>query len=589
VDAQSRDTRSVLWIYAVVLAAACACAFGGLSWGLPSTARVERILPAGTFGPDLHEALTASWKKMHGRLGKNLMLNPESFSKLQGHVDVAAGWRQPPSVMLDPIRSFHVRSVHDDEQTLLLILGRMRPRRLQLNPHFFAYGGAYVYPLGGWLGLGAVLGQVPLHTGLAPYLSAPEKMGKMYFWGRLASALAYLGCVFILLEIGRRHLGLWAGVAGAALFLLSPGVIIQAHTMKPHPQWTLFTLWTLLIALDVLRRGSLRSYAWAAVTAGLAVGTVVSAYPACLIIGAASALRIWRQPELWHIDVRRLFCAAVISVAVFFIVNPYWILDSGKVAAEFAVLKGWMTFSPLNPLRIAWGPLRHSLTFPGFALWLMGTAWALWAGRRAPEIMLCAVAVLLVLAPSVMVARVIDVRQVRYFLPAIGIGGLLGGALLSGLWSRLRIVGPVVCLLIFANLAVHAALYVGNFSTTASAVSNHSLAGDWVDKNVPAGSSIGLFRLPAPSNTAYFRYGRYALRLMEHAPFADGRTPYPEYLVLTRPDYDDRKLLGTALEQNYESLKIFPRPQLGWARIHPSATTANPEIEIYKRRSRSQI
>ena len=112
---------------------------------------------------------------------------------------------------------------------------------------------------------------------------------------------------------------------------------------------------------------------------------------------------------------------------------------------------------------------------------------------------------------------------------------------------------------------------------------NHYLSGEWIEKNIPAGATIGLLRYPQPSNNPFFRYDRYHLRFIEPkmAPDLPAKL-MPPYLALTIPDYDDRSFLGAVL-QRYERIAEFPRPRLlPWVKIDPTSTTANPLIEIYR-------
>jgi len=588
--AKSEERRQIKLIYGLWLAAGLVLSLTGIRWGLPSTPRVERILPPGVFGPELHERLQSSWEKIHKRIGVNLMLSRASFSALEGSRDVEPGWKTPPAVMLDSIRSFHVRTAHDDEQTLLLVLSRMRPRRLQLHPHFFAYGGAYVYPLGGWLAAGAVLGAVPLHRSMAPYLAAPEKMAAMYHWGRFASVAAYLGCIVLLLEIGRRYFTPRIGAAAAAVFLLSPAVIVQAHTMKPHMHWTFFAFLTLLLSLRSLEDGKLRSYVAAGAVSGLAIGTVVSAWPACLYVAAAAGIRAVLKPKGWLAEARGLTAAGAASLAVFLVTNPYWILDFPSVAGEFRTLQGWATLNALNPVTVALGPLRKSVTLPILGLMAAGLGWGFYRGRREPALLLCACSLVAASSVAVMIKTVDVTRQIRYFLPMIGLGGLLGAAALSEFSRRFpgsRRVAAAAALAVMANLALEGGLYAWNFRIGAGPQATYYRAGDWIEDSIPAGETVGLFRLPAPSNTAYFRYDRYRIRLMDNEIFPTmKRRDLPRFLVLTRPGYDERPALEPVFSREYERIAGFPRPQAAWASIDVSATTANPGIDIYRLKGR---
>ena len=155
----------------------------GITWGLPSRARVALVMPAGLDNQEFHKELENSWVKMHARLGANLMLNPEAYATFAGVERFEAGWSFPPAGLINSVRSFYTRSAHEDEQTNLLVLSRMKPRNLDFNPHFFAYGGAYIYALGAWLAASAALGLVSLHGGLRPTWRTPARWERSIWRG----------------------------------------------------------------------------------------------------------------------------------------------------------------------------------------------------------------------------------------------------------------------------------------------------------------------------------------------------------------------------------------------------------------------
>ncbi|MEE8425590.1 MAG: hypothetical protein V3S11_07155 [Elusimicrobiota bacterium] len=575
-------------ILGIVAASGLLLGLLGLGWGLPSVGRAVRVLPPGLRGPALNESLARSWKSLHERLGPNLMLNPESFTALEGVTDLRAGWKEPPTALLGPIRSFHLRTAHDDEQTIFLVLSRMKPLRFDLNPHFFTYGTAYVYPLGAWLVLGAATGLVPLHRTLTPYLDDPGRMGRMYGWGRLLSVAAFVGCLLLLLDAGRRHWHTGLGLAAAAVFALSPGVLIQSHTMKP-PMWAAFwSLLTLWFSLRALKDRTLKSFAAAGVSSGIAAGSVLSAWPCCLYVAAAAGLNAWAKPKTWRREAGALAVAGAASAAAFLLTNPYWLLDFKSVAAELGGLSSDMNPRLLKPLGFLWEPMRHSVTGPVLAVMLAGLGLALGRRKKDTALFFVGICFLLTLASDVVFREISGVRQIRHFLPLIGTGAILAAAAGAELLRRpaRKRWATVLILAVSLNLGLYAALYEWNFIAASGTGSIAFEAGDWIDENIPADETLGLLRPPAPATGAFFRLDRHRLRMIPPYEFAS-LTPSrrPDWLVLARSDFDERSLLEPVLSTEYESVRVFDRPKFLWVRIHPTATTANPVIEIFRRRS----
>lgn len=574
-------------------------AFGlwGVSWGLPGPERLARVLPPGLDGPAFHQELASSWSAMHQALGENLMVNPKSFGSFTGVIETPAGWKTPPKELLNSYRSFYLRSEHEDEQTILLALSRMKPRKLQFNPHLYTYGSLHIYSVGAALAAGAVLGQVAVKSSLLHYLANPGDMAAMYLAGRLLSVAAFVGCGLMLLRLGRRHAGGdEAGALAAVLFLMTPAAVVQAHVLKQHTFWAFLALWTVDRCAAVLARGSPKDYAAAGAAAGLATAAFLGAWPACLVVGAAGAMRLAGlhapdgRPCRPAPEIKGLALSGLCAAGAFLLVSPYWVTGFGEATAEMKVLSGFSAMNPSHIWLFATNALRRSVTDPVLTLMLGGAALALLKGRREPVLLLCAVAFLIALASTASVGGVLATRQARYFIGWIGVGSLLAGRLLQELRALKGPAGrfaTATAAVVLAGLACQGLTYAHNFAAGAGDRSNHFRSGEWIEKNVPAGETIGLLRLPQPSNSPFFRYDRYRLLFIEPplaASLPAGKLP--RWLALTIPDYDDRPALAGVLAR-YERVAVFPRARLfPWIEPDPSSTTANPLVEIHRLREK---
>jgi hypothetical protein len=458
--------------------------------------------------------------------------------------------------------------------------------------HLFTYGALYLYAVGAAEALGAVTGLVTLKNSILFYLADSSKMAAMYTAGRLISTAAFIGCALMLLRLGRLYLGgLEAGAFGAALFLMTPAAVVQAHVLKNHMFWSFFALWTLDRCARVLARGTRKDYAAAGVVSGLTVASFLGAWPACLIVGAAGGMRLagLHEPKGRPCkplpELQGLVLAGACAVAAFLIVNPYWILDCRDALLEMKVLTLYSASDFSHPFMFVQNAMRRSVTDPVLTLILGGMALALLKGRREPVFLLCAFAVLLGICSSVTVGGVVSTRQVRYCLGWVAVGCLLAGRLLHELRALKGAAGrfgTAAAAIVLGGLACQGLTYAYNFHLGESDRSNHFLAGEWIEQNVPEGAEIGLLRYPQPSNSPFFRYDRYRLKFIEPTLAGSLRdAQLPRFLALTIPDYDDRLVLGPVLSR-YELLASFPRGKLfPWVEIDPTSTTANPLIEIY--------
>lgn len=563
----------------------------GIGWGLPGPERLARVLPPALNTPEFRQQLAESWSAMHKDLGDNLMLNPKSFQSFDGVVDTPAGWKTPPKELVNSFRSFFVRSEHEDEQSILLALSRMKPKRLEFRPHLFTYGALHIYSVGAALVVGAATGFVSLKSSILFYLEDPAKMAAMYLAGRLLAVAFFIGGALMLLRLGRRALGAEAGLFGAAIYLMTPQAVVQAHVLKNHTFWTVMALWTVERSIRVLETGRLRDYALAGAAAGLATASFLGAWPACLVVGAAGFMRLFAlhapkaKPCTPLPELQGLALSGLCAAAAFLITNPYWIVDFKEALLEMKVLSGYGGFDMTHPLLFVRNALRRSVTDPVLTLMFGGAALAVLKGKKDPPLLLCGLAFLLALACMATVVGVVSTRQARYFTGWVALGSLLAGRVLQELREMKGPAGKLgnaTAAIVLAGLLCQGLSYAHNFALGEGEKSTHFRAGAWIEKNIPEGATIGLTRFPQPSNSPFFRWDRYRLRFIE--PTIASTLPEklsPDYLALTVPDHDDRPWFGPVLER-YELLASFPRGKLfPWIEIDPTSTTANPLIEVY--------
>ncbi|MFW6448066.1 MAG: ArnT family glycosyltransferase [Halobacteriota archaeon] len=121
-------------------------------------------------------------------------------------------------------------------------------------------------------------------------------LGPTAFAGRLPTALAALGCAGVVYGIGRRTWDARAGLAGAALFLVFPGMLLGSHGGTAGVPDTLMTLFgSLFVWLTWRGRERPRLLVPAAVFAGLAVLTKGFAAGVLVVAVVPIVLRFYRS------------------------------------------------------------------------------------------------------------------------------------------------------------------------------------------------------------------------------------------------------------------------------------------------------
>lgn len=561
------------------LVLACALlSLWGIHWCLPEKARIRRVLPPNLDNPEFHRAMETSWRSLHASLGKDILLNPESFSMgFDKMAVVEAGWKTPPPVLMNSSRSFHLRSGHEDEPDILVALSRIKPHRLELNPRIYFYGGAYLYPLGAWIAALSLATPAVLVPGIGFYLEHPDKIAWIYLLGRLFSAAIYGVGVWLLYCTGKKLFNEKAGVLAAALFAVSPGIVLQAHYMKPHLLGSVFMLASFYFCARLLETGNPKNGAWAGAMVGLAAGAVIHLWSGLLVVALTLALRI-RKGNRLRSEWRWVAGAALAAWAAFLAANPYWLSESAiawKATGEVGRFAGK---DISRTLRFAFYGLPHGLTWPVFFCVLAG----LFNSRNLKEpVRLLALFSFIGLMLTTWIFPTVDkFDSLRYF-GGIGLGFLLAGASLAEWTPRWRRAAAVA--LIYA--AIFSAVLDYNLYLDSNGRSTKHAAGDWIEQNLPPGSELGFLRLPQPSNSPYFRWNKYRLKFIESkvlAQWSDVRA-LPEYLILTCPTYDDRPAIKTVLTRHYRRIKAFKPYSLLWIVPPIGESYGNPLVEIYEK------
>lgn len=400
---------------------------------------------------------------------------------------------------------YKLYSIEADEVVSIIALAHIKPGRLQFNPGFYEYGGAYLYPLGAWYFALSKLGLIHV----APFeqmLKDPQAMDRVWIAGRAfilaAFALSALLLFLALAEIAP------AGVALAALaiYLLCPASIMLSQVVKPHWYALLWVNGALLVMVRAFKRDRLplAGELSLAVCLGLAVGSALTfAVFAILIWGALVTLA-----ARGTIRLTPLVRVPLLALVVFAIANPYYILDWHAVQAERVAAATW--FSPAMTPRVLATLIKTSL-FAGYgvALIAVGGAVAVWRLIAGPlPARLSAVAILV---PVVVVAAltakldtwISNFRYLPYELPALLV-------FLAGWRWPFRATLLPLCAVLTAVQA--APMKLAYFDENSAEHSTRLASAAWIDANIPKadGICLGTDSL-SPYEVPPFRFDQYRL------------------------------------------------------------------------------
>jgi 4-amino-4-deoxy-L-arabinose transferase-like glycosyltransferase len=554
------------------LAVAALTGLCGITGGLPGPERLRALPEALRGSPDFARRLTDSWNRLYQgiALAHERRSADEPRTSVAGVVEIAPGWKFPPESLVPAARALLTQSVNPDEKKTFIVLARMRPWKLDFEPLYAQYGGAFVYPFGAVLAAAAAVRLVHLTPDLSFYLNDPSQMARLYIWGRLYILLFHGLGVWMVYELARVLSGRRAAAAAAVLFALCPAVLVQSHILKPHAAaafWFLAAVYALVRAVE---EGRPLDFLLCGLGAGMAAGAALTTAYGLALPALAWALR---RDRTW----RAAAAGTAAGLLVLAATNPYLILHPGDFAWEFLVYMparaaaSWTFLT--DGLRGAMDGAGPSWVFAAF----VSAAWAIRRGgpRRALGALFLGGFVLVWFRFSGWAA---SPASLRFAYPLIGVGCALAADAAFSL--PFEFLGAVFLAIVLVETAARGGAVLANLSAEAGPAATRTAAADWIESHVPAGAEVGLVRYPEPAHTPPFRWDRYRLVVFENAAALGARAP--QWLIA---DESGVAGLGAWASERYETAASFPaRTFLGLA-PHDDALFANAGMLVLRRRA----
>ena len=521
----------------------------GINWGVPSEERMKLYFNG---QEELSDALNLIKEKQEG-FAKSL-----------------------PGYYYNPIRSYH-----PDESNFIKAIGNMNPGRLDFNPHYYFYGMIYFYFLVVKLGVMFALGYIK-QLPLAALYAAPAELAKLYTTARMVTVFFSTVAVYGIYLLGKKLYGFAGGITAAFFLAVTPMFVINTHYISPDVPMLAFFIFSIYFFLE---KGKRSSFLIAGIIMGVALNTK---YTAMLLLPAFYLYYVFYEkpaglkqilPRLFTPDIIIYYLSAALA---FLITFPYLFTSFSEAAPIFKAFVSYTSIKPeydmpnwkyyLRAFYYGLGPLMF-LTFAA------GMVCA-FINRRRENILLVMIAAfyLLFFMRAVM-------RLDRYMLPAMPSAALLSAyfltSLLKGrkhLWAAAAVitVGFFICL---------------SYDDLFASKNVRTEAGEWINAEVPAGSSLGLFRLDyqfvlPPVNMRKYKFNYYI-----SADFQENGDVYPDYLILSSVEYEEwpqvRRIFG-GVKSQYKLIKEFNRAPrfLGFFEFNKNPSHdyqyIYPSIKIYK-------
>jgi hypothetical protein len=361
-----------------------------------------------------------------------------------------------------------------------------------LNPHNFLYPTFYFYVLFAWVG--TYLAAVWLTGGVSSVVALQQlyftNPTGIYTAGRLLGAVCGTLCIPAVFRLASRLFNERVALASAIFLAFAPLAVRDSHYIKHDIPATLAILVALIAAARIYPGILDRQTRHDVLVAGMAAGVAFSTHYYCIFLALPLTWAIvqrWR-PAGWHIVLRHLVTAGLMSAVVFFALSPFIL---------FEPITAWRDITANRAIVIdraveagAFAPARRYFEM----LWTDSMGRAVVALAVAGAIVMLARArgraVLLLLFPVAFFAFIVNTTPAsRYLNPILPMLAIFAAWMLVEIAERMRVSDTVVWMAIglFAGIPLADSIQTGQFFRQAD---TRELAEHFIEHYAADGSTV---------------------------------------------------------------------------------------------------
>ena len=561
----------------------------GIWWAGPDKERLNLVFD----NKETVEALSDEMVNSREDLYKGVWYYGQPPQYEEREITVAMGYGKSLRVnrsIIDSARSYLLRSYAPDEQAVLKALSNMNPSKLNFNPKFFSYGGLYLYLLGIFLKVLSMFRVITLSSNVSYYFLHPEQMGAIFTLGKVFGAVFTSLSIYFVYLVGSSLYSRRTGLIAALFFSITPAVVTWSHQMKPYTFTFFWMLLSLYMCIKLFNHDDIKHYIFAGLSAGLTAGSLFTYGIVVLCIPIIQFIKNIKngvKSALFSLFEKKMWLGFLFFVIGFILVNPYFILSILSLTELRHVNSIWpFSFSFFSILYY----LRHIvLAAFGLPVWLLiisGIVFAIF--RRTKEDIL----LLLLLFPVIIYFSCSTTHWMHYGFFIVPILILLGARLMDS-WLAQKKGWKVAGIFFLVVTLIYTFSYSLSIDIVAGRKNIRTIAGEWINENIPHQASIGMTGLPAPYWAPPFNFFKYKI-IITYMKEEVLKKEKPEYFILSEYQW----LRGCGYDKmmlylkDYKEIKRFEKKLkflfLEFSRNDNSPHDwyhFNPTILIFKRKS----
>jgi hypothetical protein len=566
----------------------------GINWGLPGLKRISLILPLELRNNDFYSVMKNTRDDIYkfsngsslGRSQNTAQPNVTPIMMSMG-MDKKENFELPKDMrsLANFIRPYILMSNHFDEQMTIASLARMNLKKLDFNPRLYQYGGTYIYSVGAWLFALKAAGVITLNSDLTFYFTHPERLANLLVAARLVNVIFIILtviAVFLTANLKQEDVenpelendNLNTGVVSCLLFAIAPAVVFEAHIIKPYCVSAFFAVCCLYYAIKITKEPNKSiNYILSGVFCGFTIGSMPF-YG--LIITAPLTAIILEKRNL----IKRFMILSIALFAAFVVTNPYWILDYKGLLFELtAFSKGKASGQMDLFFMYFFKQMPVGLTISFLIAYLGGVLLAIKTRQKSDIVLLTSSIIPVVVSAWMFKNPILTIVNSRFLLPWIAVMSIVAARFICSLAgseksNKILYAGILLFTLCLFQQGLYSTVIIRNYISDSSLNSTRLLAGEWIMKNIPEGSKIGISDLPNPSNLPPFDLNKYKLSVF----FTKDGIDSEEYFVSVnlKPEFLE--------SSGFKIVKEFkPSRSLLGIKYDFGITPVNSEVYIYKK------
>lgn len=478
--------------------------FSNLKWGLPSKERTLQVIgdseKVNQLLPKMIEQRNKYYSMVEKMLDKTQPFE-ESYKQLAGRWDIPPFQLLPEDIVLDRMRHYLIGVNIADEQVVMSAISGLNPKKLDFVPGPLRhYGGIYYYTAGAFLMFGKICGWLTLNPGVEYYFGHPEETRWMYALVRAVGGVSILATVLILFLTMKRLYETKTALLTILFFAFSPILVPYSHLSKAH-LFGMFWLTAGIYFCGLILKNSdfdknnpensdprlFINFSLAGISIGFCAGTIVTNLPAAVLI----VFTEWMRQE-WNLGKTlksKYLWTAIFGIVLIFGITNFYVFIYFEEFRRF--FKAMVAFYPAytSIQWHEWLPYLKEFCTEQFhwsfiLLFIVGIILTL--KRREKFTLLCLFTFLILFLQNLVTIRHAPVN-VR-FVPSMAI--LVGYAISQLLsswsgWKKKMLIVYTLFSVLISGIQCH------YYKILHKSPSNLDIAGEWINENVPAGSTIG--------------------------------------------------------------------------------------------------